>query len=147
MKFDKLDQKILKNLLVDARQSSRQLALKLGTSTVTILSRIKKLESEKIIRGYSVNLDHEKLGYDLTAIIEIIAKKDKIVDIENELAQIENICAVYDVTGTTDTFLIAKFKGRDDLSDFVKKIASKPNVENTITHLVLNTVKEDFRLD
>jgi len=75
LKFDKLDQKILKNLLVDARQSSRQLALKLGTSTVTIISRIKKLESEKIIKGYYANLDHEKLGYDLTAIIEIIAKK------------------------------------------------------------------------
>ena len=46
--MDKTDEKILKNLLVDARLSARQLSLKLGMSTVTILSRIKKLEKEKI---------------------------------------------------------------------------------------------------
>jgi len=142
-----VDKKILKNLLVDARLSSRQLALKIGLSTVTILSRIKKLESQKIIKGYTAIIDHEKLGYDFTALIEIVAKKDKIVELENDLSKIENVCAVYDITGTTDTILIAKFKGRDDLNEFVKDLSSKPNVENTITHLVLNTLKEDFRLD
>ena len=146
MNLDKTDSKILKNLLVDARQSSRHLALKLGMSTVTILSRIKKLEKQKIIKGFTTLVDHEKLGYDLTAIIEIIAKKDKMVEIENFLSNIENVCAVYDVTGSTDTVLIAKFKGRNELSKFVKNISSKPNIDNTITHVVLNTVKEDFRL-
>ncbi len=144
--MDKIDEKILKNLLVDARLSARQLSLKLGMSTVTILSRIKKLEKAKIIKGYAALLDHEKLGYDLTAVIEIIAKKDKIVQVEDELSEIENVCAVYDVTGNTDTLIIAKFKGREDLSKFVKNLSSILNVENTITHVVLNTVKEDFRL-
>ncbi len=144
--MDKIDEKILKNLLVDARLSARQLSLKLGMSTVTILSRIKKLEKAKIIKGYAALLDHEKLGYDLTAVIEIIAKKDKIVQVEDELSEIENVCAVYDVTGNTDTLIIAKFKGREDLSKFIKNLSSILNVENTITHVVLNTVKEDFRL-
>ncbi|MFB5610325.1 MAG: Lrp/AsnC family transcriptional regulator [Nitrosopumilaceae archaeon] len=144
--MDKIDEKILKNLLVDARLSARQLSLKLGMSTVTVLSRIKKLEKEKIIKGYASLLDHEKLGYDLTAVIEIIAKKDKIIQVEDELSGMENVCAVYDVTGNTDTLLIAKFRGREELSKFVKNLSSIPNVENTITHIVLNTVKEDFRL-
>ena len=144
--MDENDKKILRNLLFDARLSARQLALKLGMSTVTILSRIKKLENQKIIKSYTALLDHEKLGYDLTAIIEIIAKKDKIIEVEERLSKIENVCAVYDVTGSTDTLLIAKFKGRNELSKFVKNLSSIPNVENTITHLVLNTVKEDFRI-
>jgi len=144
--MDEIDEKILKNLLVDARLSARQLSLKLGMSTVTILSRIKKLEKAKIIKGYTSLLNHEKLGYDLTAVIEIIAKKDKIVQVEDELSDIENVCAVYDVTGNTDTLIIAKFKGREDLSKFIKNLSSILNVENTITHVVLNTVKEDFRL-
>ena len=146
MTLDSLDGKILKNLAVDARQSARQLALKLGVSTVTILSRMKKLEMEKIILGYTATIDHEKLGYSLTAIIEIIAKNDKITDIEEELSKFENVCGVYDITGTTDTIIIAKFKERNELSTFVKGLTAIPNVENTITHLVLNTVKEDFRL-
>lgn len=144
--MDKTDEKILKNLLVDARLSARQLSLKLGLSTVTVLSRMKKLEKEKIIKGYTSVLDHEKLGYDLTAVIEIIAKKDKLVQVEDELSGIENVCAVYDVTGNTDTLIIAKFKGREDLSKFIKNLSAISNVESTITHVVLNTVKEDFRL-
>ena len=144
--MDKIDENILKNLLVDARLSARQLSLKLGLSTVTVLSRIKKLEKEKIIKGYTSILNHEKLGYDLTAVIEIIAKKDKLVQVEDELSGIENVCAVYDVTGNTDTLIIAKFKGRKDLSKFVKNLSATSNVESTITHVVLNTVKEDFRL-
>ena len=146
MILDATDEKILKNLIVDARSSARQLALKLGMSTVTVLSRIKKLEKAKIICGYTALIDHEKLGYSLTAIIEIVAKNDKIVDIENEISKFENVCGVYDITGSTDTIVIAKFKERDELSKFVKDLASIPNVENTITHVVLNTTKEDFRV-
>jgi len=146
MKFDETDEKILKNLMVDARLSARQLALKLGMSTVTVLSRIKKLEKGKIILGYTAIIDHEKLGYSLTAIIEIVAKNDKIVEIEDQISKFENVCGVYDITGSTDTLIIAKFKERSDLSKFVKELAAISNVENTITHVVLNTAKEDFRL-
>ena len=144
--MDKIDERILKNLMMDGRLSARQLALKLGMSTVTILTRIKKMEKEKIIRGYTALIDHEKIGYSLTAIIEIIAKNDKIVSIEDEIAKFENVCGVYDITGSTDTVVIAKFKERNELSTFVKNLACISNVENTITHVVLNTTKEDFRL-
>lgn len=144
--MDQTDERILKNLMMDGRLSARQLALKLGMSTVTILTRIRKMEKEKIIYGYTALIDHEKIGYSLTAIIEIIAKNDKIVSIEDEIAKFENVCGVYDITGSTDTVVIAKFKERNELSTFVKSLASISNVENTITHVVLNTTKEDFRL-
>ncbi|MDH3658219.1 MAG: Lrp/AsnC family transcriptional regulator [Nitrosopumilus sp.] len=146
MNLDNTDEKILKNLMVDARLSARQLGLKLGMSTVTVLSRIKKLEKKKIIQGYTAIIDHEKLGYSLTAIIEIIAKNDKIINIEEQISKFENVCGVYDITGSTDTLIIAKFKERNELSNFVKGLTAIPNVENTITHVVLNTAKEDFRL-
>ena len=146
MILDKTDMRILKNLLVDARLSSRQLALKLGLSTVTILTRLKKMEQEKIIRGYTAMINHEKLGYDLTAIIEIYTKKGKMVEIEQDISTLENVCAVYDVTGESDSVIVAKFKNREDLSKFVKELSSRPNIDKTVTNVVLNTVKEDFRL-
>lgn len=145
MDFDEKDEKILKHLLVDARQSARQLAHKLNISTVTMISRLKKLEQKKIIQGYTVRLNHSALGYDITGIIEVTTTKGKMVEIEDEIAKIENVCAVYDVTGNADILVIGKFKDRLSLSEFVKKISGIPNVENTITHLVLNTVKEDCR--
>ena len=146
MELDKTDTKILKHLLVDARQSSRQLAHKLGISTVTIISRLRKLEEKKIIQGYSARLEHEILGYDITAMIEVTTTNGKMIEIENKIATNENICAVYDITGHADILVIGKFKSRNLLSDFVKKLSATSNVENTVTHIVLNTVKEDFRL-
>ena len=145
MDIDEKDQKILNHLLVDARQSARQLAHKLNVSTVTMISRIKKLEQKKIIEGYTVRLNHGTLGYDITGIIEVTTTKGKMVEIEDEIAKVENVCAVYDITGTADIMVIGKFKDRKSLSKFVKKNSSIPNVENSITHLVLNTVKEDYR--
>ncbi len=132
--------------MVDGRLSARQLALKLGLSTVTVLSRIKKLEKENIITGYTALINHEKLGYDLTAVIEVVGKKDKLIELETKLAKIENVCGVYDITGSTDVIIIAKFKNRNEVSEFVKGLYSMPYIENTITHIALNTIKEDFRL-
>ncbi|MCV0411700.1 Lrp/AsnC family transcriptional regulator [Nitrosarchaeum sp.] len=146
MEFDETDTKIINNLLVDARLSARQLAHKIGLSTVTVLSRIKKLEQKKIITGYTARLDHQILGYDLTAIIEVKTTKGKMLEIENKIAENENVCAVYDVTGPADILVISKFKNRNDLSKFVKSLSTIANVENTETHIVLNSVKEDFRL-
>ena len=144
--MDDKDIKILTHLLIDARQSARQLAHRMGVSTVTMISRIKKLEQSKIIQGYYARLDHELLGYDITAIIEIKTTKGKMLEIENKIAKQDNVIAVYDITGDADTIVIAKFKDRKSLSSFVKKLLEIPNVENTVTHIVLNTIKEDDRL-
>jgi len=146
MYVDEKDLQILKHLLVDARQSARQLSRRLDVSTVTMISRIKKLEEKKIIKGYSARLDHDLLGYDITAVIEIKTNQGKMLEIENVIAKETNVISVYDITGDADTLVIAKFKDRSSLSKFVKKISAIPNIENTVTHIVLNTIKEDSRL-
>ena len=143
--MDETDVKILVRLLCDARMSHRKLAEEIGVSPPTVLARVDKLEKEGIIKSYSAMLDHEKLGYDLTAIIDITATKGKIVDLEKQIAKFPNVCAVYDTTGVTDMTIIAKFKSRAELSSFVKRDLSLPYVERTNTHVVLITVKEDFR--
>lgn len=143
--MDDADVKILRRLLHDGRMSCRKIAEEIGVSPPTVLARVDKLEREGVIMSYSAMLDHEKLGYDLTAIIDITATKGKIVDLEKQIANFPNVCAVYDTTGLTDMTIIAKFKSRAELSNFVKKDLSLPYVERTNTHVVLVTVKEDFR--
>ena len=146
MKMDEKDTQILKHLLMDSRQSARKLSLRMGLSTVTMISRMNRLQENKIIQGYTVRLDHELLGYDITAIIEIKTTNGKMLQVEDQIAKQDNVIAVYDITGDADTIAIAKFKDRKSLSVFVKKLSTIPNVENTVTHIVLNTVKEDNRL-
>jgi DNA-binding Lrp family transcriptional regulator len=146
MELNETDKKILKNLLDDARFSSRQIAKNVGVSVGTVLSRIKKMEEDGLIKGYSVVLDHEKLGYELTVVTEITVSKGRLTEMENEIAKIPNVCAVYDVTGLTDAIIIAKFRNREDLGRFTKQLLSLPYIERTNTHVALTTVKENFRL-
>jgi DNA-binding Lrp family transcriptional regulator len=146
MHLDETDVKILKALTADARLSSRQIAKQCGISIGTALSRIKKMEIEGIIKGYAALLDQEKLGYELTVVTEITVSKGRLLEMENEIARIPNVCCVYDLTGLADAAIIAKFKNREDLSKFTKHLLSLPNVERTNTHVVLTTVKEDFRV-
>ena len=146
MPLDDTDIKILKTLTLDARLSSRQIARQCGVSIGTVLTRIKRLESEGIIRGYPALLDQEMLGYELTVVSEITVSKGRLLEVENEIARLPNVCCVYDVTGLIDAVIIAKFKNREELSMFTKRLLSLPFVERTNTHVVLTTVKEDFRL-
>jgi len=146
MRLDETDVKILKALTVDARFSSRQIAKQCDVSIGTVLSRIKKMENEGIIRSYSALLDHEKLGYELTVLSEITVSKGRLLEMENEIARLPNVCSVYDVTGLTDAVIIAKFKNREELSKFTKRLLALPYVERTNTHVVLTTIKEDFRI-
>lgn len=146
MELSETDVKILKCLLDDARFSSRQIAKNVGVSVGTVLSRIKKMEDEGLIKGYAVILDHEKLGYELTVVTEITVSKGRLVEMENEIAKIFNVCGVYDVTGLNDAVIIAKFKSREELGKFTKSLLALPFIERTNTHVVLTTVKENFRI-
>lgn len=146
MRLDKTDVKILKTLLSDARLSSRQIAKQCGVSIGTVLSRVKKMEKEGIIKGYSALLDQEKLGYELTVVSEITVSKGRLLEMENAIARLPNVCCVYDVTGLTDAIIVAKFKNREELSKFTKRLLALPYVERTNTHVVLTTIREDFRI-
>jgi len=146
MELDVTDIKILSNLLRDSRLSNRQIASKVGVSVGTVIAKIKKMENEGIIKGYSAILDYEKLGYELTVITELTVSKGKLLKVEREIAKMPNVCAVYDVTGLTDAMVIGKFRNRKELSDFTKSLLAMRYIERTNTHVILSTIKEDFRL-
>jgi DNA-binding Lrp family transcriptional regulator len=145
MKLDDLDRVLLKELEGDARQSFRELAKKSGVSVVTVAQRVRKMEHEGVVKGYAAMLDQEKLGYEITTITEVTVSKGKLVEVQEKIAKLNFVCAVYDVTGIEDSIVISKFRSRDDVSKFTKELLSVPHVERTNTHLVLNTYKEDFR--
>lgn len=144
MSLDEIDLRILGSILKDARKSYRKIADDINVSPPTVLSRVQKLEKGHVIKSYSAVLDHEKLGYDLTAVIEVTAIKGKITEVQKHISKFPNVCAVYDITGLTDMIIVAKFRNREELSNFVKKDMSLSYIERTNTHMVLITVKEDF---
>ena len=146
MNIDHLDLKILRHLLSDGRTSYRHLASTLGVSTTTVASRVSRLENEKVVKAYAAILDSEKLGYEITVVTEILVSKGKLLEMEREIAKLPGVCAVYDVTGEIDGIVVAKFRDREELSRFTKSLLAMPFVDRANTHVVLTTVREDFRL-
>ena len=78
---DQTSQKVLEEYLNDSRQSFREVARKIGVSSGTVASRIKDLEELGIIKKYTTQLDYEKLGYELTAITEIIVSEGMMLQV------------------------------------------------------------------
>jgi DNA-binding Lrp family transcriptional regulator len=146
MNIDDTDRKILAELIRDCRRSYRAIARRAGVSATTALTRIRRMEKAGAIKGYTAILDQEKLDYQLTVIVEITVSKGKLLEMEDAISKIPNTCGVYDVTGLTDAVVIAKFHSRDELSRFTKSLLAMPFIDRTNTHVVLTTVKEDFRL-
>lgn len=141
--ISELDIDILKKLSIDGRTSLRKLGRDLGDkSPVTIKNHVEKLENNGIITGYGADINFEKLGYDIIALIELTISKGKMLDEEEKIAKNPNVFAVYDITGEYDALILAKFKNRGDLSKMIKEIHKSPNVERTNTHIVLNVIKE-----
>lgn len=144
--IDQMDRSILTHLLSDGRASLRQMAHELRVSTTTVAARVSRLEQAGIISGYSATVNFERLGYDLTAITQILVSKGKLFEMEREIAKLPGVCAVYDVTGEFDAVVIAKFRNRFELGRFTKRLLNLPFVERTKTQLVLETIREDFHV-
>lgn len=145
--LDELDIGILKTLQEDARQSSREIARKLKVATGTVHNRIKKLTENGIIKGYTAMIEPTKVGFDITVLTLMQIEAGYLVDVENEVAKIPNVCAVYDITGEFDAAFIARFKNRPALNSFIKDVLKIPHVRRTVTNVVLNVVKEDYRVN
>lgn len=144
--IDELDLRILAELSKDARQSSRVIAELIGVSTGTVYNRIRKMTERQVIQGYIPLLDHVKVGYVFTVLILIQVEGEHIVNVEENLASIKEVVAVYDITGEFDVAVLAKFKSQPSLNNFIKTMLKMPHVQRTVTNMVLNTVKEDHRL-
>lgn len=143
MKLEEIDKKILNVVVNNSRLSLRQIAKKVNVSVATVMHHLKNLEEERIIKEYTAKLDYEKVGYDIEVMIEIRISKGKLFEVEKKIASSQNVFAIYDITGTFDAVILARFHTRRQMDTFLKKIQTYDFVERTETKLVLNTIKEE----
>ena len=87
-------------------------------------------------------MDYEKLGFDVNIVVTLKISKGKLFEIEKKVATMPEVFAVYDQTGPRDTTLVAKFRNRKTMDQFIKKIQTFDFIESTETSVILNTIKE-----
>ncbi|MCW4005786.1 MAG: Lrp/AsnC family transcriptional regulator [Candidatus Bathyarchaeota archaeon] len=144
--MDAVDCKILRTLQENAKLSFNKLARKVDISVGTAYNRVKHLEAQGLIKGYSARIDSSKLGFSLTAIIFVKAQSGYLAPVAKKISQDKNVISVYEVTGDFDAVVIAKFTDRETLSKYMKHLAAMPNIKRATMNVALNTVKEDFRI-
>jgi DNA-binding Lrp family transcriptional regulator len=144
--IDELDRKIIRVLNQNARKSFREVAKEVGTSVTAVINTVKKLEKAKAIKGYIPLIDAEYFGFNLIAIIALRISRGKLLETQEKISEDPQVMAVYDITGEWDSLVIGYFKDRDDLNKFIKNLLSLRYIDRTITHIVLNVVKEERRI-
>lgn len=77
---DELDKQILSALMHNAKRAYADIAKDLYVSGGTIHVRMKKLEEAGIVKGYNLDIDHSRLGYDICAFLGIYLDKSSLYD-------------------------------------------------------------------
>ena len=132
LSMDNLDKKIL------------EISRELGVSVGTVHNRVDKLTKTGIINKFVPVINHEKLGYTLTAIIGLEIKGGSVSFLTDKEEFKDNLLAVYDVTGQFDGIVIAKFRNTFELNKFIKLLLKEDTVIRSYTQTVLNIVKEEL---
>jgi DNA-binding Lrp family transcriptional regulator len=120
----------------------RALADIVGVALGTVSNRLGKLEDNGVITGYTVTLDADKVGWEMSVVVGLRIVKGELLPVQRLIADDPRVFAVYDVTGEMDSLVFARVSDRDDLDDFTKTVLSTEGVERSTTMVVLNTVKE-----
>ncbi len=147
--LDEIDKKILNILQDDANRSLEEMGRELGLSKSTIHYRIKKMMEKGIIRKFMAFVDPLLIGYDILAISLIRAKfgpgyQKKVGE---KLMKIKGIWAVYFLLGDIDFVVLIRAKNRADLQRIINEFINTAEIERSSTHIVLERIKEDPKID
>lgn len=104
--LDCINWKILEELQQNSRISFRQIADKVNLSPTAVIERVRHMEEEGIIVGYTTIVNPRKIGYHLSALISmhtIYGNPDAII--HETISTIPEIISCWSITGTSDFLL------------------------------------------
>jgi DNA-binding Lrp family transcriptional regulator len=145
--IDETDLDIIEELRKDGRASFSDIAEKLNLATSTVTGRFQKLEVNGVITGFRPEIDYEKLGFELTAMIDIKAEADRILETVEKLESNTRVISFFEVTGDTDMIIISRFLNREDMNSFLKELQQTEGIRSTETQVILTEPKLEDNMD
>jgi DNA-binding Lrp family transcriptional regulator len=142
--MDDLDTDILRSLIKNSRITLSQMSKEIDAPDATISNRLKKLEND-VIKRYTVILDWEKIGLDITTIIIIQTESEKHESVKEELSKLKEVSEVYSVSGEYDILIKVWVRDIEELNQLMNtKIRSVDGVEDLTEMIVMERVKEEM---
>ncbi|OUL98686.1 Lrp/AsnC family transcriptional regulator [Variovorax sp. JS1663] len=130
--IDATDQRIVEALLPNARLSLKDLAQAVGMSPPSVSERLKRLEERGVVRGYTLALDPQALGYTLQAIVRIRPMPGKLQTVQKLIEETPEICECDKVTGE-DCFIARMYvRSIEQLDRVLDRIADKAETNTSV---------------
>lgn len=137
--MDSIDVKILDMLQKNARTPLKAIAEKVFLSSPAVSTRIEHLEKQGIIQSYTATLNKEKLGYHITAFINLEMEPTQKQEFYPFIQGITNVLECNCVTGEYSMLLKVAFKSTVELDSFIGKLQ---HFGKTSTQIVFSTPVE-----
>lgn len=133
--------KVLELLKENSRMPSVKIAAQLGVSEAAVRKAIKKLKSTGVIRRFTIEVDHKKIGLNIDAIVGIDAKPESYLQILERLKEYECIENLFSSTG--DHMIMARclFEDTRKLSEFLKVLEKIDGVIKVCPAIILERIK------
>ena len=136
MKVDSLDRSILTVLRDSGRASFVKIAERVGVTERTIRTRMKRLEEDGVIRGYTIR----ETGIGLTALIRMkVGPGTEIGSLAGEFASWDGVESVYEISGDADLIAVVHVDDTVGLREMLDKmwLTAPAEISSTQTELVL----------
>ncbi|MCV3244122.1 Lrp/AsnC family leucine-responsive transcriptional regulator [Mesorhizobium robiniae] len=144
-KLDSMDRKMLRQLQANARLTNQELSEKVGLSPSPCLRRLRRLESEGIITGYSAILDEEKLGLPVAIFMSVKLERQidsALVAFETEIMKHPEVIDCWLMTGDNDYLLRVLTSGLKEYETFLTGTLTKiPGIASIQSSVSLRRVK------
>lgn len=145
MQIDKTDAKILEILQKDSRSTTQEIADQIGMSASPCWRRIKRLEDEKLIRGYGAQLDRKKIGLGVMVFIRVSIDSHSEAEarkFEEKVAELDFVVACYSIGGDADFLLQVVSPSLDTYADFSMSVIRRlPGIKEMQSMFVLKEIK------
>lgn len=146
-RLDQTDRKIIRILQEDGRIANNELARRIGLTTTPTLERVRRLEREGVIEGYSARVNQEGIGQGLTVFVTVTLSVHQLKLLEEftkAVEEIPEILACYNTTGEGDFLLKVVARDTRDYEQFLRtRLSTLPDVQRLHTSIVLNTIKDE----
>ena len=132
---------MIRILKQDSRKTHVDLAKIFGVTEAAIRKRIKKLESQGIIKKFTIEVDLKKLGFEVHTLIGLDASPENLINVLEKLKSMDEVVSLYSSSGDHMILIECWFKNMNELSEFVKKLNTIEGVAKICPAILLEKIK------
>jgi len=143
--LDDIDQRILAELQKDGRQTHQDLSARVGLSPSPCARRIKRLEADGYVTGYSARINQAKVGFPFSVFVSVRLDQqidNRLVSFEREVTNCPEIVDCWLMTGSFDYLLQVAVRDLHEFERFLTgRLTKIPGVASLESSVPIRRVK------